>query len=115
MKRDTFENINPRGFIVSSIHRECFESVITDRTIPTERNKPIYTCSLIDTPGDTELDIVEFDEIMELIAESDLEREVIDLRRNGFEDREIAEILDISRFAVSRLRSTLYERFNHVK
>ena len=111
MKHD-FENINPRGFIVSAIHSVCYDSAVNDRNIPSGRNEPMHTCLLLDHDSkDNEFDIVEFDEIMELIVKSDLERKVMNLRRRSFEDNEIAEILGISRSSVSRLRKTLHERF----
>lgn len=117
MKRPGFENINPSAFITTAVHRECFNAVITDRVIQTGRRKLIPTCPLIDAlDGVEQFDTVEFDEIMELIVKSDFEREVMNLCRNGFVDKEIAELLDTSRFTISRIRDTLYERYvDHVK
>lgn len=120
VKKDDFENDNPRGYIVSFIHQYCFAVVQNDTLIPTPRyartvlrKKQIYTCPLIDASDGTndDFDIIEFDEIMEKIVESELEREVYTYRRVGYKDGEIATLLGISRSTITRVRSTLYERF----
>lgn len=112
IRRKEFENVNPSAFIASAIHRECYNVILADQTIWAGRRKRIPICPLIESlDGVTEFDIVQFDEIMELIVESDLEQEVISLRRNGFDDMEIAELLTVSRFTISRIRNALYERY----
>lgn len=119
MKNNDFENINPRGYVTSYIHQYCFDTLENDTLIPVTRYarkrhniKRIHTCPLIDTlDGTDDFDIIEFNEIMEKIVESELEREVLEHRRIGFEDDEIAVILCVSRSTISRIRSTLYERF----
>lgn len=119
MKKDDFTNDNPRGYITSFIHQACFEVLCHDTLIPVARyakrtydTKRIFTCPLIDaSDGTDDFDIIEFDEIMDKIVDSEIEREVYEHRRVGYKDDEIAEILNVSRSTVSRIRSTLYERF----
>jgi len=117
MKSGDFDNYNPRGYIMSFIHRHCFEALQNNTLIPVPRyaEKKIFICPLIDAlDGTDDFDIIEFDEIMDKIVETEFESEVYLYRRVGNTDAEIARILDVSRSKVSRTRLTLYKRFvNH--
>jgi len=118
MKSGDFNNHNPRGYIMSFIHQHCFEALQNNTLIPVPRyaKKKILTCTIVDAlDGDADFDIIEFDEIMDKIVDSEFESEVYLYRRAGNTDAEIAAILDVSRSKVSRTRLTLYKRFvNHV-
>jgi RNA polymerase sigma factor (sigma-70 family) len=118
MMLPTFDNVNPSGYIASYVHQHCFGERRKDVTIPVPRNvDKIHTWTLLDTEDrDADFDIIEFYEIMEIIADSEFEKEVINFRAAGCSDSEIADKFNVSRSTVSRTRKSLYERYcNHVK
>jgi hypothetical protein len=117
MKNENFRNINPGAYITAFIHQHCHEALRIDTTISVPRwTKRIHTCVLIDSlDGADDFDIIEFDEILEKIAESEFEQEVINYRTTGYRDDEIAVFLGVSRSTISRTRSTLYERYCYVR
>lgn len=120
MKSPDFENVNPRGYIMSFIHQYCYEALTENNVIkPCWRGRQCSMRPIIDAiDGDAEeiFNLIEFDEVMELIVKSDFERAIIDFRRIGYTDSEIATTFEISRSTVSRTRKSLYERYlNYVK
>jgi len=58
-----------------------------------------------------DFDIIEFEDILEKIIKTEKEASIITLRRLGYTDSAIAEKLNICQSNVTRIRHTLFKRF----
>jgi len=114
IKDGQLEHDNITGYIVHYIHQECSESLRKNTTIPTPRKKPpkhIFPLTATTSTSYDDFNIVDFEDVLEKIIENDEERLIIELRREGFMDKAIAEILGISRSQVTKSRLRLAKRY----
>lgn len=111
IKKNGLEHENITGYIIHYIHRFCSEVLRKDTVVPMPRGKiarPVL--SLLDT-GEKDFDIIEFEDTLEKIIETEQESKVITLRRLGYTDKVIAEKLDISQTSVTKIRHKLLKRY----
>ena len=61
-----------------------------------------------------DFNIVEFEDILEKIINTSLEKEIIEYRRLGWTDAVISEKLGISQSHVTGIRHTLFKRYQKI-
>ncbi len=113
-KQNGHENVT--GYIIHYIHQYCSKALQQDCLIPVPRpsKKKITVCPITDVAIASDNKINELNEILESITKTEDEKMVIFLRQQNYTDYEISEKLSISRPTVTRIRHTLWERFNNV-
>ncbi len=111
----THDNIT--GYIIHYIHQICSESLRLDCVIPVPQHNDtkIIICPITDNNIEaTATTIGEFYETLEYITHTEIEKDVVFLRQQGYTDSEVANTLNISRPTVTKTRKRLLERFNNV-
>lgn len=119
---------NITAWIVSCCHRFayrflCRESMVPRITIWKRKQRGLTTevKGVVPLPPSNHLPAkyqqtsMEVMELITMSAESDLDREIIDLRSQGYNDREIAEKLRVSNSYVARKRAEIRERFEELE
>jgi len=105
------ETDNLTGYIVAYIHQHCSETARRDCVIPPpQHNKPAPTQELFDTVT-KDFNIVDFDDRLAAIIQTDREALIISLRRQGYTDGAISGKMGIPRSTVTMVRLNLLKRF----
>ena len=94
------EHDNLSGFVIKHIHRFCKEELLNKKTLP-----------LYDVPDNYVGGTVELFDLFDFLIKDDVEKQIIRLRMNGLVDGEIAEMLNLSKSFVYRIRKNFQERF----
>ncbi len=136
-KRGTVLHDNITGYIIHYIHQSCIKALRLDCVIPvpqnndtkitvlsTDRNPSetvwgaeggIIICPITDNNIEvTATNMGELYETVEYITHTELERNVVFLRQQGYTDADVADNLGIGRSTVTKIRKRLLERFNNV-
>ena len=117
IKRSLITHNNVTGYIIHYIHQHCAEALCLDRVIPIPQHNDtkIIVCpitnSVIIATGTR---IGELYETLEHITHTEVEKNIVFLRQQGYTDVEVANNLGISRSTVTKTRKRLLERYNNV-
>lgn len=117
IKKGLVEHNNVTGYIIHYIHQHCAESLRLDCVIPIPQHNDtkIIVCPITDNNIEaTGTRIGELYEILEHITHTEIEKNVVFLRQQGYTDTEVANNLNISRSTVTKTRKRLLERYNNV-
>ncbi len=102
---------NITGYIVSYIHRYCSDVWRNDTAVSVPNGVvPLPTRGNTDK-GVFDFNTVEFHDSLDSIVNTQLEIDIVALRRLGCTDAEVAEQLDVCRTTVTRVRNQLKKRF----
>lgn len=137
IKKHGLDHDNATGYIVHYIHNYCSEvlrkdtvvpmprgqkikpvQILTDNLLPvvarrrgTELNEDFKSVDYTLNVKKDDFDVIEFEDILEKIIKTLIEGKIILYRRHGWTDALIAKKLDISQPTVTRIRHTLFERY----
>lgn len=117
-KKGLLKHDNVTGYIIHYIHQNCAEALRLDCVIPIPQHNDskIITCPITDNNIEaTETRLGELYEILEHITYTEVEKDVIFLRQQGYTDTEVANNLNISRSTVTKTRKRLLKRYNNVR
>jgi len=103
IRKNGLSHDNITGYLVEYIHQHCWRA----------KSKTVSTTQLFDV-GSTGFDSVEFNDTLESIIETDRERKIINLRKEGFNDSKIAELIGVCQATVTNTRHALLKRFENV-
>ncbi|KKN01676.1 hypothetical protein LCGC14_1125410 [marine sediment metagenome] len=118
IKKGIITHVNVTGYIIHYIHQQCIETLRLDCVIPVPQNNDtkIIRCPFTDSnSGLTTTNIGELYDTIEYITHTELEKDIVFLRQQGYTDIEVADNLGIGRSTVIRTRKRLLERFNNVR
>lgn len=117
IKKGLLKHNNVTGYIIHYIHQHCAEALRIDCVIPVPQHNDskIIVCPITDNNIEaTGTRIGELYELLEHIAHTETEKDLIFLRQQGYTDTEVANTLNISRSTVTKTRKRLLERYNNV-
>ncbi|MEE9548718.1 MAG: sigma-70 family RNA polymerase sigma factor [Nitrosomonadaceae bacterium] len=116
-KRGYVLHNNVTGYIINYIHQHCADALRMDCVIPVPQHNDtkIITCPITDKRMlATGPRVPEVYEALEHITHTEVEKDIVFLRQQGYIDVEVASILNISRSTVTKTRKRLLERYNNV-
>jgi len=128
------ELTNPKALVSQNIHRAISEMLDDDKFIripgPTQRTRDaagservqefskVYDSDTNDcilySALSPDADLSDLESIIESVIETDLEAQVVSLRREGYKDQEIGDQLGISRQSVQVIRQDLHNRISEL-
>ena len=119
VKKGFLKHNNVTGYIIHYIHQHCIEALRLDCVIPIPQHNDtkIIVCPITDdilSRDGFQQQIGEFYEVLEYITHTEIEKDIVFLRQQGFTDFEVACNLNISRSTVTKTRKRLLERYNNV-
>lgn len=117
VKRGLLGHDNITGYIIHYIHQHCAEALRLDCVIPVPQHNDskIVVCPITnDSIEATETRMGELYDILEHITHTEIEKEVIFLRQQGYTDSQVASNMNICKSTVTKTRKRLLERYNNV-
>ena len=105
IKKNGLPHDNITGYLVHYIHQYCSDSYAKETKRP--------TLQLFDAPV-SDFKRADFDDTLEKIIKTDRDRNIINLRRQGFNDWEVAELIGVDQATATRNRHILLKRFENV-
>ncbi len=135
IKKGIITHVNVTGYIIHYIHQHCAEALRSDCVIPVPQNNDtkivvspldrdpdhnrypgIIICPITDNSVKVDSTRMgELYETIEYITHTELERDIVFLRQQGYTDVEVADNLGIGRSTVTKTRKRLLEKFNNVR
>lgn len=114
--RHTMYNDNLGAKINRTVRLAILRFLVEDKTVfvPACMKKDITVVPLNDWPVEAPPIIsVDLKEQLENIIQTEVDRQIINLRMQGYRDKEIGEILSYSPQRINQFRTLLYKRFSH--
>ncbi len=102
---------NLTGFLSTYMHLQCIDFLRTNSSVSVPSHvKPIKTEILRETVVSHDFKLTE--DIFKTLIQTDLEKQIYELRYEGYSDKEISNLLNITQSKISRIKKTLQQRYN---
>lgn len=112
----SLDHHNYSGYLKKHV-RGAINEAYRDRDIihiPQTAEREDFTAPLVTAVAAEDNNLVDLEDALEIICETEQERAIVYALKHGFTQRQIAQKLDIAKSTVGNIRKRLYWRYRHV-